>query len=241
MECKYDNQKIVDAINSKFPHNNLVELYYNVGRALPFTAQRFPDGRVSDWYCSQYVEVVRVEPHGKYGKYGKVYGFYYRNGERADSSDVESICWCKKNDTEPQEIPNSGCGSWALLSIVGEPTSEPVKVLELDDVLDFGKYKGKKLCEIIINDWQYIKWAVLGSQRLFVDIEEIVAYHEANMPKLTPSDKMTFGKYKGRSILEVYKEDQQYLRWLEENNSSFRVDWKLFLSLAEPEKSSEQD
>jgi uncharacterized protein (DUF3820 family) len=179
--------------------------------------------------------------YGKYGKYGKVYGFYYRNGERADSSDVESICWCKKNDTEPQEIPNSGCGSWALLSIVGEPTSEPVKVLGLDDVLDFGKYKGKKLCEIIINDWQYIKWAVLGSQRLFVDIEEIVAYHEANMPKLTPSDKMTFGKYKGRSILEVYKEDQQYLRWLEENNSSFRVDWKLFLSLAEPEKSSEQD
>ena len=62
---------MVDAINSKFPHNNLVELYYNVGRALPFTAQRFPDGRVSDWYRSQYVEVVKVEPRGKYGK---VYG-----------------------------------------------------------------------------------------------------------------------------------------------------------------------
>ena len=52
-----NTQKLVDAINCKFPHNNLVELYYNVGRALPFTAQRFPDGRVSDWYWSQFVDV----------------------------------------------------------------------------------------------------------------------------------------------------------------------------------------
>jgi uncharacterized protein (DUF3820 family) len=169
-----------------------------------------------------------VEPHGQYGKYGKVYGFYYRNGERADSSDVEACCWCKKNDTEPQEIPNSGCGSWALLSIVGEPTVEPINVLGLDDVIDFGKYKGKKLREVIVSDWQYIKWAILGSQRLFVDVEEIIAYHEANTPKLAPADKMMFGKYKGRTLQEVFEEDQQYLRWLEENNSSFRIDWNQF-------------
>lgn len=228
MESQRDNQKLVDAINSKFPHNNLIELYYNVGRALPFTAQRFPDGRVSDWYRSQYVEVVKVEPHGQYGKYGKVYGFYYRNGERADSSDVEACCWCKKDDTEPQEIPNCGCGSWALLTIQGEPTAEPIKILGLDDTIDFGKYKGRKLGEIVINDWQYIKWAVLGSQRLFVDVEEIIAHHEANTPKLTPSDKMMFGKYKGRTLQEVFEEDQQYLRWLEDNNNSFRIDWNQF-------------
>ena len=46
--------KLIDAVNCKFPHNNIMELYYNIGRALPFTAQRFPDGRVSDWYRSQY-------------------------------------------------------------------------------------------------------------------------------------------------------------------------------------------
>ena len=228
MESQRDNQKIVDAINSKFPHNNLIELYYNVGRALPFTAQRFPDGRVSDWYRSQYVEVVKVEPHGQFGKYGKVYGFYYRNGERADSSDVEACCWCKKDDTEPQEIPNCGCGSWALLTIQGEPTAEPIKVLGLDDIIDFGKYKGRKLGDIVISDWQYIKWAVLGSQRLFVDVEEVIAYHEANTPKLAPSDKMMFGKYKGRTLQEVFEEDQQYLRWLEDNNNSFRIDWNQF-------------
>lgn len=241
MNSVNDTQKLVDAINCKFPHSNLIELYYNVGRALPFTAQRFPDGRVSDWYRSQYVEVVKVEPHGQYGKYGKVYGFYYRNGERADSSDVEDICWCKKDDTEPQEIPNCGCGSWALLEILGEPTSEPVKVLGLEDLIDFGKYKGHKLKEIVKSDWQYIKWAILGSQRLFADVKAIVDYHEDNMPKLKPTDVMTFGKYKGHSLSEVFMKDHQYLRWLEGNNSSFRVDWNLFLSLEDSQKPKVQD
>ena len=37
------NEQLVEAINCKYPHNNIMELYYNTGRALPFTAQRFPD------------------------------------------------------------------------------------------------------------------------------------------------------------------------------------------------------
>lgn len=56
-----EKKTLVDAVNCKYPHQNLTEIYYNIGRALPFTAQRFPDGRVSDWYRNQYVEVVRVE------------------------------------------------------------------------------------------------------------------------------------------------------------------------------------
>ena len=32
-----NNQKLIDAVNCKFPQNNLIELYYNIGRALPFT------------------------------------------------------------------------------------------------------------------------------------------------------------------------------------------------------------
>lgn len=45
-----EKKTLVDAVNCKYPHQNLTEIYYNIGRALPFTAQRFPDGRVSDWY-----------------------------------------------------------------------------------------------------------------------------------------------------------------------------------------------
>ena len=37
-----------------------------------------------------------------------------------------------------------------------------------------------------------------------------------------------FGKYKGQSLASVFANDYQYLRWLEENNDSFRVDWPTF-------------
>lgn len=83
-----EKKTLIDAVNCKYPHQNLTEIYYNIGRALPFTAQRFPDGRVSDWYRNQYVEVVQVKPHGKGGKYGDVLVFYFRNGKRADVNDM---------------------------------------------------------------------------------------------------------------------------------------------------------
>ena len=41
-----EKKTLIDAVNCKYPHQNLTEIYYNIGRALPFTAQRFPDGRV---------------------------------------------------------------------------------------------------------------------------------------------------------------------------------------------------
>lgn len=36
-----EKKTLVDAVNCKYPHQNLTEIYYNIGRALPFTAQRF--------------------------------------------------------------------------------------------------------------------------------------------------------------------------------------------------------
>lgn len=70
-----EKKTLIDAVNCKYPHQNLTEIYYNIGRALPFTAQRFPDGRVSDWYRNQYVEVVQVKPHGKGGSMGMYWVF----------------------------------------------------------------------------------------------------------------------------------------------------------------------
>lgn len=34
-----EKKTLVDAVNCKYPHQNLTEIYYNIGRALPFTAQ----------------------------------------------------------------------------------------------------------------------------------------------------------------------------------------------------------
>ena len=80
-----DKTKFIKTVNQKGLRNSLISIYYNIGRALPFRAQHFPDGRISDWYRSQFVEVYHVKPSGKGGKYGHAYGFYYRNGERADA------------------------------------------------------------------------------------------------------------------------------------------------------------
>lgn len=34
-----EKKTLVDAVNCKYPHQNLTEIYYNIGRALPFTAK----------------------------------------------------------------------------------------------------------------------------------------------------------------------------------------------------------
>lgn len=60
-----NKEKLIKAINTKGFSNSLISIYYNTGRALPFRAQRFPDGRDSKWYRSQFVEVHNVKPGGK--------------------------------------------------------------------------------------------------------------------------------------------------------------------------------
>ena len=85
--------------------------------------------------------------------FGNVFGFYYRNGERADAYENDpEHSWCTKDDTEPQPIPCCGCGSWMLLDIIGEKTTESVKVLGLDDKIGFCKYKDMTLKEVIIKE-----------------------------------------------------------------------------------------
>ena len=111
-----------------------------------------------------------------------------------------------------------------LLDIKGEPSSH-VPILGLDDVMDFGKYKGIKLREVVEKDWQYIEWAVSNSHKFNVNMDSLQEYHKSCVVCLKPSDEITFGKYKGQVVAQVYKSDPQYLRWLENNNNSFRVDW----------------
>jgi hypothetical protein len=209
-----EKEKLIEAIRSKGFHNSLISIYYNIGRALPFTAQRFPDGRVSNWYASQYVEVHRVVPGGKGGRYGNAYGFYFRNGERADAYDTPELNWCKKEEIEPQGIPCAACGSWFLLDILGKPTAEPAKIYGLDDVLDFGKHKGDLLRNVVHNDYGWVDWAIRESDHFFCDVEKIVAEHEKSRKILLPEDILTFGKYKGQSIRQVFETDPNYLVWV---------------------------
>lgn len=214
-----DKEKLIEALKQKGLANSLISLYYNIGRALPFRAQRFPDGRVSNWYESQFVEVHTVKPGGKGGKYGDAFGFYYRNGVRTDEY------WCKAADVEPQKIPNAACGSWVLLDILGEPTVDPIKILSLDDILNIGKYQGKSVREIVHADWNWIKWAIQSSQHLYFDIDEIIKERKNDIKVLHSTDIMPFGKYKGITIEEISKENPGYLRWVQENSEDYVIDF----------------
>lgn len=219
-----DKEKLIDAINSKGLSNSLISIWYNIGRALPFRAQRFPDGRVSNWYKSQFVEVHSVKPSGKGGKYGNAYGFYYRNGERANAYDDPELCSCKVDDTEPQSIPNAACGSWVLLDILGEHTADAIKVYGLNDKLDFGKHKGETLLDVVHNDWGWIDWAVNNSDHFYCDINAVIEERKKTIKKLYPDDVITFGKYKGQTVRYIYENDLSYLVWLMENSRDFIID-----------------
>ena len=122
-------------------------------------------------------------------------------------------------------------GRMILLRIAGRTTQGKAyfgKALGLDDKIGFGKYKDMTLKEVIIKDWQYVKWAIIDSQHFYTDVDKVLEYHMENRPTLGPNDIMSFGKYKGKSIEEVCKTDRQYLIWLSQNNDSFNLDWEKF-------------
>lgn len=221
-----DKKILTKAIQQKGLSNSLISIYYNIGRALPFTAQRFPNGRISNWYINQYVEVHQVKPSGKGGRYGDAYGFYFRNGERADASDVPTTCWCKADETEPQHIPNAACGSWILLDILGEPTTEQAKVYGINDILDKGKYQGKTVAEVISIDWKWIKWANQSSQHFHFNIDEVFEERMRTIKILNPNDTMPFGKYKNETIKKIADKDYPYLLWLKENSDDFLINFE---------------
>lgn len=156
------------------PTDNIFNIYYDIGRALPFEVQRLNRG-ANDWYVNQSVLVTIVFPKGKYGD---AFGFYLQNGERADSY------WCTKEDTEPKKIPCCGCGGWALVRVIGEPTTQSsnrkkVAILEPDDVLSFGKYKGRKVVDVFFENPQYLQWAERNVYNFLVNWSPLLRIHKS--------------------------------------------------------------
>lgn len=218
-----DKEKLIDTINQR-GLGSLMTIYYNIGGALPFTAQRFPDGRISLWYKSQYVEVHEIKPGGKSGKYGKAYGFYFRNGERADAWE-DGGGWCTKEETIPQEIPSASCGSWFLLDILGEPITDITKNYGINDVLELGMYKGMTLAEVIHTDWEWVKWA-MRIEHFSFNIDEVMEERKKDIIILHPEDVLPFGKYIGQTIKKIAEADFHYLQWFDNNYEDFKIDFE---------------
>ena len=50
-------------------------------------------------------------------------------------------------------------------------------------------------------------------------------------PKTTIEDTIPFGKYKGQTYKDIYKEDPQYIDWFLQNNRTLDIDYDSFMSL----------
>ena len=131
-----------------YPHDNIFNIYYNIGKRTPFLVKRCELGLVRSSSEERRIDpnqdrtflVETVKPHGKYGK---AYGKCFVNGKPDDSYRQE--CYPNIKD---EEIPCAGCGEWVLIDVPGVSFDEIFPIHKADEVLMFGKYKGKSLSDV---------------------------------------------------------------------------------------------
>lgn len=104
----------------------------------------------------------------------------------------------KKDETEPQLVPCCGCGGWSLVRVIGEPAVEakgkkPATVLEPDDILTFGKYKGRKVIDVYCENSQYLQWAEGNVKDFLVNWQALMRVHRGNRNQ-SPADNQTYSE-----------------------------------------------
>ena len=229
-----------------YPRDNIFQIYYNIGRRLPFLVKRCEQGlaRSSSWermYSNRdrCFLVEKIEPKGKYGKaYGKAYVDGLPNNEYRET--------CYPNITD-DEIPCAGCGEWVLVDVPGVDMNEVFPPRGPEYEIGFGQHKGQSLGEIYKSDPKYIFWLLetdywfrIDFRKLLnipddvVDIKPLVQKeYDKIFPKVKIEDKITFGKYKGMTYKEVYEENPEYIRLLMMNNNTLRFDLESFNQMLE--------
>lgn len=220
-----EKRKLIDAINCKGYKNSLISLWHKIGKATPFRAQRLPQmPNVPEWYKTQFVEVHSVTPEGNSEWYGDASGFYYKDGERADAIELG---WCKKDDTEPQDIPFGAAPYWKLLDILGEPTAIPIKVYGPDDILDFGIYKGMTLRKVYKVDYDWIEMVTNVYPGFYIDGAGIKK-DKKKLRLLGPDDVLSFGFFRGEKLRDIYENERDYFIWLSYNAPNCSIDLSAF-------------
>ena len=107
-----------------YPHDNIFNIYYNIGKRTPFLVKRCEQGLVRSSSEERRIDpnqdrtflVETVKPRGKYGK---AYGKCFVNGKPDDSYRQE--CYPNIKD---EEIPCAGCGEWVLIDVPGVSLNE---------------------------------------------------------------------------------------------------------------------
>lgn len=199
-----------------YPHDNIFNIYYNIGKRTPFLVKRCELGLARSYSEERRIDPNRdrtflVETVKAHGKYGKAYGKCFVNGKLDDTYRQE--CYPSIKD---EEIPCAGCGEWVLIDVPGVPLDKIFPVHKAEDILMFGKYKGQSLSEIYKKDLQYLYWLESTDRFFKINFEELKRLYPEVELKLNISilDKIIdFGKYKGKIYSDI-KEDVSYLKWL---------------------------
>lgn len=136
-----------------YPHDNIFNIYYNIGKRTPFLVKRCELGLARSSSEERRIDPNRdrtflVETVKPRGKYGKAYGKCFMNGKPDDTYRKE--CYPNIKD---EEIPCAGCGEWVLIDVPGVSLDEIFPIHKADEILMFGKYKGKSL-------GIFIKWII---------------------------------------------------------------------------------
>lgn len=211
-----------------YPADNIFNIYYNIGKRTPFLVKRCELGLARSSSEERRIDpnkdrtflVEKVEPRGKYGK---AYGKCFLNGVPDDSYREE--CY---PDIKDEEIPCAGCGEWVLIDIPGVSLEEVFPIHKANDVLMFGKYKGKSFGEVYKIDNQYLHWLESTDRFFKVDYEELEQLYPDIVADINVSIKdkiIDFGKYRGQSYNDI-KDDISYLEWLVSVNKLSIEDFK---------------
>lgn len=199
-----------------YPHDNIFNIYYNIGKRTPFLVKRCELGLARSSSEERRIDPNRdrtflVETVKPRGKYGKAYGKCFMNGKPDDTYRKE--CYPNIKD---EEIPCAGCGEWVLIDVPGVSLDEIFPIHKADEILMFGKYKGKSLGDIYKMDYQYLYWLETTDRLFKIDFKELKRLYP-NVEKtldISISERIIdFGKYKGQKFGDI-KDDISYLEWL---------------------------
>lgn len=199
-----------------YPYDNIFNIYYNIGKRTPFLVKRCELGLARSSSEARRIDpnqdrtflVETVKPRGKYGK---AYGKCFVDGKPNDSYRQE--CYPEISD---EEIPCAGCGEWVLIDVPGISLDVLFPIHKANDILMFGKYKGKSFAEIYKIDSQYLHWLETTDRLFRIDFDELKRLYpdtENSINKSIKEKVIDFGKYKGLRFSDI-KNDISYLEWL---------------------------
>lgn len=141
-----------------YPQDNIMNIYYSIGKRTPFVVKRCVSGSKGsyDWEYrySNKGRTFLVEKVVPKGRYGEAYGKCFVDGQPDDSYRQG----CYPEYAKSEEIPLAGCGEWVLIDVPNADLNELFPPHNAQDIMPFGKYKGKTFQEIFDTDPAYIKW-----------------------------------------------------------------------------------